>query len=125
MPRQVRSVRRTWPLILLAVCLLAAWLGYAAAPSDVLMLAWDAAPRAEWYEVHYGTASGLYYVVLDTGPATTVAISGLTVGATYFFAVLAANDAGDSPFSNEVRCEIRRGGKTPCRPDHGAEARDC
>jgi hypothetical protein len=118
----ISSVLRTWPLMLLAVCLMAAWLGYAAAPPDVLMLAWDAAQSAVGYEVHYGTTSGLYAVALDTGPATTAAISGLTVGVTYFFVVLAYNDVGDSPYSNEVRCEFRRVGRIPCRRNQGQEA---
>jgi hypothetical protein len=93
------------------------WLMVAAPPPGVLMIAWDPALRAEGYEVHYGTASGLYSVSLDTGLSRTAAISGLTIGVTYFFAVLAYNEAGDGPYSNEVRCEFRRGGSIPCRPN--------
>jgi Bacterial Ig domain/Fibronectin type III domain len=67
-----------------------------------VMLAWDASQGAQGYELHYGLAPGSYTNAVDTGMATTAAVSGLTTGLTYYFAVLAYNAVGDSPFSNEV-----------------------
>ena len=81
-----------------------------------VQLAWDPSSSSQvtGYLVHYGTASGNYSVNVDTGPATTVALSGLVTGQTYYFAATAYDGYGDqSPFSNEVRYTLPAGDSTP------------
>src|SRR5262245_9731210 len=81
-----------------------------------VQLAWDPSSSSQvtGYLVHYGTASGNYSVNVDTGPATTVALSGLVTGQTYYFAATAYDGYGDqSPFSNEVRYTLPAGDTTP------------
>ena len=51
---------------------------------------------------------------VDTGPATTAALSGLQAGQKYYFAALAYDADGDhSPFSNEVSYTVPAGDTTP------------
>jgi Bacterial Ig domain/Fibronectin type III domain len=91
-------------------------------------LAWNASPSPQvtGYQLHYGTASGQYSVHVDTGPATTAALSGLQAGQTYYFAALAYDAAGNhSPFSNEVSYAVPAGDTTPptvaiTSPENGA-----
>jgi hypothetical protein len=54
-------------------------------------LAWDRNPElyVAGYKVHYGSTLNAYPNVIDTGAATTVAISNLVEGATYYFVVTA------------------------------------
>lgn len=80
------------------------------AQAGTVNLAWNPSSGAQGYEIHYGTASGNYTVSVDTGQATTAALSGLTNGQTHYFAALAYNTAGDSAYSNEVSA-------TPNDPD--------
>ncbi|HNT14962.1 MAG TPA: Ig-like domain-containing protein [Verrucomicrobiota bacterium] len=68
-------------------------------------LAWDPSPDPQvvGYRIHYGPGSGSYTNAITVGAATTATISGLLVGATYYFAATAFNTNGDeSVFSNEV-----------------------
>jgi uncharacterized protein YqjF (DUF2071 family) len=68
-------------------------------------LAWDPSPDANVvrYYVYYGVASGDYTNRVDAGNATSVTISNLVVGCTYYFAATAMDDSGlESDFSNEV-----------------------
>jgi Fibronectin type III domain/Putative binding domain, N-terminal len=68
-------------------------------------LAWDpeSASGLAGYRVHYGTVSKNYSSALDAGNQTTATITGLTAGATYYFAATAYNTAGtESAFSNEA-----------------------
>ena len=68
-------------------------------------LAWDpeSAPGLAGYKVHYGTVSRNYSFIVDAGNQTTATITGLTAGATYYFAATAYNTAGvESGFSTEV-----------------------
>ena len=59
-----------------------------------LNLAWDAVdhPSVAVYEVHYGLASGQYQSSADS-TTTSISVSGLAAGTTYFFAVRACDAA--------------------------------
>jgi len=75
-------------------------------------LAWDApsvntdgTPVANLagYRIYFGTASHTYSNLITAGLTTTATLSNLQEGATYFFAVVAFNDAGvESSFSEEL-----------------------
>ncbi len=68
-------------------------------------LEWDPSPDA-WvagYALHYGTASSNYTVRLDVGSSTSVTVSNLTPGGTYYFVATAyTSDGQESLPSNEV-----------------------
>jgi hypothetical protein len=55
------------------------------------------------YRFHLGTASGVYTQTTDVGNKTTVTVTNLTKGTTYYCAVGAYNSAGtEGPLSNQV-----------------------
>lgn len=80
----------------------------AMADSDSLAsvkLSWDAnsEPDVVGYRVYYGVASGTYTDRVDVSAVTTAEVSGLLVGANYYFVVVAFNQAGvESDFSDEL-----------------------
>jgi hypothetical protein len=68
-------------------------------------LAWDAnsEPNIAGYKVYYGTASRVYNWFIDVGDVTTYAVTGLTDGATYYFAATAYDTTNvESTYSGEV-----------------------
>ena len=68
-------------------------------------VAWDpgSVSGLAGYKVHYGTVSRNYPYVADAGNKTTYTVTGLTAGATYYFAATAYDTAGtESAFSSEV-----------------------
>jgi hypothetical protein len=68
-------------------------------------LSWDAStsPDVAGHIIHYGVESGNYTESMIVENATTVTLSGLTSGITYFFAVTAYTASGlQSDFSDEV-----------------------
>jgi len=68
-------------------------------------LAWNPSPSptVTGYEVFYGLASGDYTLSIDAGTNTSITMSGLTSGVTYYIAVLAYDtNQNDSLLSNEV-----------------------
>jgi hypothetical protein len=68
-------------------------------------LAWDpdASGSVAGYRLYDGVVSRAYTNVIDTGTATTQAVTGLTVGVTYFFAVTAYDTNGlESDYSAEI-----------------------
>jgi hypothetical protein len=70
-----------------------------------IILDWNASasPNVSGYNVYYGTTSGIYSYKVDAGNATSVAISNLIDGVTYYFAATAYDANGDeSQFSSEV-----------------------
>ncbi|MCU0772614.1 MAG: tandem-95 repeat protein [Verrucomicrobia bacterium] len=68
-------------------------------------LAWDPSPDAGVgsYRLHYGTASGNYTSVTNAGLSTTVTVTGLVEGTTYYFGATAVGtNQLESDFSNEI-----------------------
>ncbi|MGQ0811708.1 MAG: fibronectin type III domain-containing protein [Nitrospiraceae bacterium] len=66
-------------------------------------LAWAGGdPSVSGYNIYYGTMSGSYEGVINVGGNTEYTISNLEPGTTYYFAVTAYNDGGESGFSGEV-----------------------
>jgi Fibronectin type III domain len=68
-------------------------------------LAWDPSPDRSvvGYNLYYGVASRTYTNMVDAGNATTVTISRLMEGTTYYFAATAYNLLGmESVFSDEL-----------------------
>jgi hypothetical protein len=78
------------------------------AQAGTLTLAWNASPGATSYRLYYGEASGQYPTVLDTGPATSASVSGLTENTCYYFVATALDADDESDFSNEVSAAPRR-----------------
>jgi hypothetical protein len=74
-------------------------------------LAWDPNPEAslKGYKVYYGSASGNYSFMVDVGNWTSLTISGLEAGKTYYFAATAYGPAGEeSGMSGELRYDTPR-----------------
>jgi hypothetical protein len=95
------------------------------ADAVIVTLQWDASLGAEQYHLLYGEAPGSYHTILDTGLATSASVGGLTAGVRYYFAATASNEAGTSPFSNEVTVVAPAVDTTPptvslTSPAHGA-----
>ncbi len=81
-------------------------LGVQHAHGASLTLAWDPNPDANLagYKVYYGTASGSYSIVVDVGNWTSLTISSLEAGKTYYFAATAYAASGEeSGKSDEIR----------------------
>jgi hypothetical protein len=98
---------------LLALCSLIALFLVAAVPAFAgsVSLAWDAPTDTEddeiaGYEVQYGNASGIHTQRLDVGKTLTATVENLAQGQTFFFVVVAYNEGGFSPKSNEVFAKI-------------------
>ena len=78
---------------------------FAALEAASVKLSWDPSPDVPvaGYAIYYGTASHMYTDKISLGNATSVTISNLVAGTTYYFAATAYDDAGlESPFSNEA-----------------------
>lgn len=96
--------------------LLIGFLGLLSLPEGILAgevsLTWDSVPdsRVARYEVHFGTASGVYESQVATA-TTATSVSGLTPGSTYYFAARACDSSGStcSGFSNEIRATVSTG----------------
>jgi hypothetical protein len=85
--------------------MLACLAGVEKARSNNIILDWNASasPNVAGYNVYYGTTSGIYSYKVDAGNITSVTISNLTSGVTYYFAATAYDANGDeSQFSSEV-----------------------
>ena len=72
------------------------------------ILTWDAVtdPSLAGYRIYYGTRGGTYPWSVDVvGNVTTITVTGLSSGTTYYFAATAydsSNPPNESAFSNEV-----------------------
>jgi hypothetical protein len=83
-----------------------------AAHAGQVTVAWDPNPEPEvaGYKIYYGTSPGSYTASLDAGSATSILISGLQDGATYFFSAVAYDASNnESGFSNEITYAVPAG----------------
>jgi hypothetical protein len=70
-------------------------------------VSWSPATNVAGYNVHVGTASGVYGPPIDVGNVTSYAVLNLTLGNTYYFAVSDYTSSGvESLLSNEVSKSI-------------------
>lgn len=62
-----------------------------------VVLQWNPSTSANvaGYNLYYGTTSGNYAFKVDAGNATSITLSNLTCGATYYFAASAYDDQGE------------------------------
>jgi hypothetical protein len=59
------------------------------------------------YKLYYGSQSGQYQTTVPVGLTTTYAVTNLSAGKTYYFAVKAYNSTGtESAYSNEVHVTL-------------------
>ncbi len=108
-PSASNSLRRyfaiTGPVKLLG-CLLVCLVFVASVQAQAnVTLAWNpiADPVVAGYHVCYGGASGVFTNEIDAGSATSLTISNLTPGATYYFATTTYSDSGaESAFSSGI-----------------------
>lgn len=94
-----------------------------AAHAGQVTVAWDANPEPEvaGYKIYYGTRSGSYTASLDAGNATSILLSGLQDGATYFFAAVAYDASrNESGFSNEITYAVPAGAAAGGGPSSGS-----
>ncbi|MDL1984267.1 MAG: fibronectin type III domain-containing protein [Deltaproteobacteria bacterium] len=69
----------------------------------MIQFAWDSSPDpVSGYRVYYGTSSGNYTKNMDVGNVATYTLTGLEDEHTYYIAVTAYNDSGESNYSNEI-----------------------
>ena len=94
-------MKHVWSLLILLACLAVPGMAVAAN----VTLSWNASASASvaGYYVYFGTTSGSYASKLDAGNSTSLTVSNLTAGVTYYFAATAYDTAGDqSSYSGEV-----------------------
>jgi hypothetical protein len=98
--------QRSAALITFILGVFAALTPLAAFASGTVTLAWDPSPGTNVianYNVYYGVGSATYTNVAAAGANTTVSISNLVEGATYYFAATAVDTSGlESDYSTEV-----------------------
>lgn len=94
------------------------WIAFAALSqvprlqAQTATLSWNAStdPNLAGYVIYYGGASQDYTNTIVVGNVTNVSITGLTAGATYYFAATTYDSAGDeSAFSNEATYTVPGG----------------
>ena len=81
-----------------ALLLIAAFLSLApevAKAASSVTLAWDPSTSTDvvGYNLYYGAASATYTNVVSVGSATSLTVSGLVAGVTYYFAATASERA--------------------------------
>ncbi len=94
-------------------------LGSLTVSAGSVSLAWNPSPSTDvaGYELLYGTVRGQYTYSLDVGAKTTIMVSGLPDGLTYYFVLIAYNFLGDeSVYSNEVSNSVPALPATPITP---------
>ena len=82
---------------------------FAALPASHVTLAWNPSPSTSvgGYRLYQGAATQTYTNVIDVGDLTSVTVSNLTAGTTYFFAVTAYDLIGlESTFSDEINYTV-------------------
>lgn len=107
-----RSVPAAVPksLIVAGLLALAAWIGSTGpAEAATMRLSWSSDSEADLsgYRLRYGTAAGELESMVDAGKATSVDVSGLYLGVTYYFSVTAYDVSGnESAPSTEVQARL-------------------
>jgi hypothetical protein len=94
-----------------------------AAHAGQVTVAWDPNPEPEvaGYKIYYGTSPGNYTESFDAGAATSIVLSGLQDGATYFFAAVAYDASrNESGFSNEITYAVPAGATAVGDPSSGS-----
>jgi uncharacterized protein YjdB len=82
------------------------------ADGDSVKLWFQPSVEATSYKIKYGTAPGNYTETIDHVTGTSFEVKGLP-NATYYFAVLASNDHGDSSIWNERAVTVTDSASTP------------
>jgi hypothetical protein len=107
--KQLRGVRKSSQFVLartVMFCAVAfAMLGSLAVSGASLTVGWNpsASTAVAGYTVYYGLASRQYSTSLNAGTKTTVTVTGLSPGKTYYLAVACYDSAGvESAYSNEA-----------------------
>jgi len=80
-------------------------LSFSARAQSSVKFAWDALTNGapvSGYRLYQGVATRVYTVSNDVGTATQTTLSNLTAGSKYYFAVVAYNSYGESPYSTEL-----------------------
>ena len=114
MDRRLATLR--WTALLARIVPLLAGLFLLTPDAKSVTLAWDvdSDPTVVGYRLYYGTSSGSYTQNTDAGNGTTVTVTNLVLGHTYFFVVRAYNALGlESPPSNEVFFNTSTGASGP------------
>jgi hypothetical protein len=75
---------------------------FSATSSTAGTFSWTASVGADSYKVYRGTSTGVYTEIATGHTSTSYSDSGLAPGTTYYYAVKATNEAGDSPYSSEA-----------------------
>lgn len=94
-------------LLLLGAVLIFA--GFEKACASNMFLNWNASTSSQvaGYYVYYGTTSGIYPYRVDAGNATSVTISNLFPGTTYYIAATSYDTSGNqSAYSSEISFTI-------------------
>jgi hypothetical protein len=90
-----------------------------AAHAGDVTVAWDPNPEPEvaGYKIYFGTTPGSYTVSMNAGNITSMVISGLEAGVTYYFAAVAYDSSGnESGFSNEISYVVPTGASADTSP---------
>lgn len=96
------GLRRRFEYVFVSLAITAILVATPAA-AGTMRLAWGSVSGALGYRVYYGNSSGSYTATVDVGNTTQATLSGLADCSTYFVAVKAYNNQGESnSFSNEI-----------------------
>lgn len=109
---------RTYGLLLSNLLLALSTLSSPAATPHTVTLAWNpSTPNTiAGYHLYVGTASKVYTNIVDSGGSTSVSVTNLSGGVTYYFAVTAYSPIGlESDFSNEISYTAPSGGPATLR----------
>ncbi len=74
----------------------------ATSAEEAVDLVWEASPRANSYKIEYETSSGLYQIFRENVTGTSIRVTGLNGGTTYYFMVTAVNKYGSQKANKEL-----------------------
>ena len=99
--------------IVMALALFGAFSPLRVSAADGVTLAWDPSsdPTVTGYNLYYGGATGTYTNTVNAGSATSIGVSNLVAGATYYFAATCYDAMElESDFSAEVAYTVSADG---------------